>query len=60
MLLRFSLGEVERAKMLPVGLYSSFSLVRTFDESVAALTPQSTISGYVYPKLRVDRALIEV
>ena len=38
--------DVERAWMLPVGLYKALNLARTSDESSAAVTPQSTISGY--------------
>ena len=57
---RLLLAESDRVEILPVGLYSLLIAALVLEASCVALRPQSTTSGYVYPKDRVDRAVADV
>lgn len=52
--------DIERCEIPPEGLYRALTRALVFDVSWLLLTPQSMISGYVYPNVRVDQAVAEL
>lgn len=55
-----ALVDLARCEVLPDGSYRELRRALTFDDSWLLSTSQSTISGYVYPNVRVDQAVAEV